>query len=251
MAKQKAGLHKRVSTIFDGVPVPGGAAQAGPAEQVEPSRIRLDRPEQPAPAGPAKPPASTAEPGTALPQKPKPKPSAVLPRSQPGKRQRPMLFLFLVLCVILVAVLYRAFKPVPEENQPEKVVTFQPIPQIVALPDSDIEIKVDWQIPPAYPAKLRDPMYIPRKATAGTGAATTTGAGGQQDMAGGRLDEQLIVKSIFYSEQGRSAVVGDSLEIVYEGQEVFGAKVIKIDKDSVEFEMNGVKFTRFIDQRTD
>jgi hypothetical protein len=70
-------------------------------------------------------------------------------------------------------------------------------------------------------------------------------------MAGGRLDEQLIVKSIFYSEQGRSAVVGDSLEIVYEGQEVFGAKVIKIDKDSVEFEMNGVKFTRFIDQRTD
>jgi type II secretory pathway component PulC len=53
---------------------------------------------------------------------------------------------------------------------------------------------------------------------------------------------KLSVKSILYSEDGSSAVIDN--RIVHEGERVRGAKVMKINKDTVEFEMNGKTWTQ-------
>ena len=55
---------------------------------------------------------------------------------------------------------------------------------------------------------------------------------------------QLIVKSILYSEDNPSAIISN--RIVHEGDQIQGASIAKINKDSVEFEMNGKKWSQGI-----
>ena len=84
--------------------------------------------------------------------------------------------------------------------------------------------EIDWQIPEPYPTTLRDPMQFGRV----TAAQAATGG--------------LIVKGIVYSQDSPSAVIGT--QIVREGDKVLGATIVKINKDSVEFEMNGKTWTQ-------
>ena len=53
---------------------------------------------------------------------------------------------------------------------------------------------------------------------------------------------KLVVNGIIYSLENPSAVVAN--QIVYEGDKVLGAAIVKINRDSVEFEMNGNKWTQ-------
>jgi type II secretory pathway component PulC len=52
---------------------------------------------------------------------------------------------------------------------------------------------------------------------------------------------QITVKGIVYSEDNPSAIIGN--EILHEGDKVSGATIVKINKNSVEFEMNGKKWS--------
>jgi hypothetical protein len=88
----------------------------------------------------------------------------------------------------------------------------------------DLNNKIDWEIPEIYPKKLRDPMQL--------GPVERTP---DQTESGGLV--KLIVKGILYSEENSSVVIGN--KIVHEGEQVRGVNIIKINEDSVEFEMNG------------
>ena len=74
-------------------------------------------------------------------------------------------------------------------------------------------------IPDPYPNTLRDPMQF-------------SSAGTAQDET-----DKPIVKGIIYSEYGSSAVIGN--QIIREGEQILGATIVKINKDSVEFEKKG------------
>jgi hypothetical protein len=50
------------------------------------------------------------------------------------------------------------------------------------------------------------------------------------------------VKGIVHSPDNSCAVIGD--QIVHEGDKILDAVVIKINKNSVEFEANGKKWTQ-------
>jgi len=89
--------------------------------------------------------------------------------------------------------------------------------------------QIDWEIPEPYPKTLRDPVKL---------GPVVTGA--NQAESGELI--QLIVKGILYSEDNPSAIIGN--RIVHEGDRIQDASVIKINKDSVEFEMNGKKWTQ-------
>jgi len=90
--------------------------------------------------------------------------------------------------------------------------------------------KIDWEIPAPYPTTLRDPMrLVPVEIT-------------QTEQTETEKTIELIVKSILYSEDNPSAVIGNS--IVHEGDKIRDVSVIKISKDSVEFEMNGKRWTQ-------
>ncbi len=90
--------------------------------------------------------------------------------------------------------------------------------------------KIDWEVPAPYPTKLRDPMrLVPVEVP-------------QTEQTKTRKQIELIVKSILYSEDNPSAVIGG--RIVHEGETIRGVSVIKISRDNVEFEMNGKRWTQ-------
>jgi TRAP-type mannitol/chloroaromatic compound transport system permease large subunit len=98
---------------------------------------------------------------------------------------------------------------------------------VSSIATADLNTKIDWEIPAPYPTTLRDPMRLGPVATTQTGTETRTFV-------------KLIVKGILYTEDNQSAVIGN--QIVHEGEEIRGATIVKISKDSVEFEMDGKRW---------
>lgn len=260
MAKSKAGLHKKVSSIFDGVLRESNNAAPSPPHAPAPKRPedeprskheeeRLEPPasaKQPAqsymtsttlePQEPTKPSLEAAPPEPPKATRPKqPKVGAAIIKiakqipwrecwhkieskffaPRPGvdvKRQKVMAVLIPVMVAILIFVFSWALRT------PSRVKATAPVLKLskaVAVSNN----KIDWQIPTPYPATLRDPMRF------GSATATQAGTG------------RLTVKGIVLSGDKSSAIIDN--QIVREGEEILGATVVKINKDSVEFEKNG------------
>ena len=273
MRKGRSGLHKKVSAIFEGVKIPerDGHLHSGdvPAQQhtantdakptvpshltglastLKPMPQQQQQPEQQ--QQPAQPPTpeETAPVKPVKPIKPvKPvkqvKTAAVkkiarkvswpqslekikdrLFASESGAdyaRQKKMAILVPILFIVFIVVLSQVFSsPVGNAKKTSKVTKKPPV---VASAD-----KIDWQVPESYSEKLRDPMQF------GSVAATT-------DQTGG-----LIIKGIVYSKDNPSAVVGN--RVVHQGDKISGITVVKINKDSVEFEMDDKKWTQKVER---
>jgi len=240
--QRRVGLQKQVSSIFNGVPIPkdNGARQSPGAPAPErpnyapPSHLAgtTEKPQQPA-SGQAGPP----EVAPAKQKQPKAnvitKTARQIPWQQTLERIKTRLFTpkpgvspakqkaMVILAPALFLIMIFAFTRVLSSPSPKttKARSFGPSK---AIAGSNNEI--DWQIPEPYPTTLRDPMQF--------GSVTTTQGG----------TGKLIVKGIVYSKNNPSAVIGN--QIVHEGEKVFGATVVKINKDSVEFEMNGKRWTQ-------
>jgi hypothetical protein len=255
MGKRSAGLHKQVWAIFDGVPLPkdDGAEQAlaAPApERPDYERHPKRDKEHVESSAPPKPPT----PSHLTPTAPKPRQAVQLPpKAAPAKqpatnaaikslkqipwqqkweqissklfahkqgvsdtRQKATVILVPALFIVLIFVFSRVLSTPSHEIA--KARSFGPTGTVGG---SD---KIDWQIPDPYPTALRDPMQFGSVATAQTG---TSG---------------LIVKGIVYSKDNSSAVIGE--QIVHEGDEVLGATIVKINEKSIDFEMNGKKWTQ-------
>ena len=267
MAKNKAGLHKKVSSIFDGVLLQRDKAASGPPHAPAPERPedeprpkrKKKRLEPLALTALVEPPAQSYMTSAALqpqePTEPSPKTAppeppkvgrAIKPEDgraikmlgqipwretwrkiesklfapKPGvdvKRRTMMAVLVPVLFIILIFVFIRAFST-PSRA---KAMSVELGPSSAASGSNN---KIDWQIPALYPATLRDPTQF--------GSVTTT-----QGETG-----RLNVKGIVYSEDNPAILIGT--QIVHEGDKVLGATVVKINKDSVEFEMDGKKWTQ-------
>jgi hypothetical protein len=253
MAKRKAGLHKKVSSIFDGAPLPA-------QEKTEQTTAPPQAPVSPSPPPPA--------PRTEPPKPPAPRPAPVVKKkSRPEietkpfwkrerkrfgrepdvdkSKQKKMGVLLLVLTIVFVVVLFQQFY---SSRQPKKVEGTSGLQsQSVGLHDSaHSKVTIDdslinWKIPEPYPTDLRDPMHVPTEVVAPTSQPIEAEPGsGVVRVA--IIKDSIVVKSILYSEESSSAVVGD--EIVREGQIVLGAKVIRINPYSVEFEVNGERFLK-------
>jgi len=246
MEKFKPGLHKKISAIFDGVTMQQNDGDSQPAHTSIPAFVREQNDEvraKPVISSPASPSVpkhqQSPQPANApLPKSSKSvdivKPSKQIPLQQiwqrisgklfaakPGvdaNKQKVMVILIPVLFIVLIIVLTLVLSgPVPKEAVAQSVSAAN---AATALSD-----KVDWQIPKPYPANLRDPMQ--------KGSSSSLAQGGE-----------LAVRGILYSQDKPSAVVGS--QIVHEGEKVSGATVQKINKDSVEFEMDGKKWTQQI-----
>jgi type II secretory pathway component PulC len=141
-------------------------------------------------------------------------------------RQKTMVTLIPILAIALVFVLIRVFS-VPS-SKTSQARGFEPV-KAAAVSES----KIDWKVPELYPAGLRDPMQF------GSVVATEVKA------------DKLIVKGIVYSEDEPAksqAVIGSQGYIVREGEEILGATVVKINKDSVEFEREGRRWSQKVER---
>ncbi|MBA7702779.1 hypothetical protein ES703_111553 [subsurface metagenome] len=277
MAKHRPGLHKEISSIFGGVPIPKSDGTPQPSSEPEPdltgheshttaNKRQLEspepekqeqsvgvgdtapppEPERPAEAAPKPaPPPEPKWPAEPAPRPAKPEPPKVEARPKaagpnplqkiwqqiesrllapkPGvnpARQKATVVLIPVLFITMIFTLFQVFGAAPQKTKG-------------AMQDDAVNIssasssKIDWQIPDPYPPTLRDPMRFTPMATAGV----ETG--------------KLIVTSILYDKENpsaRSATVSN--QIVYEGEKVMGATVVKINSNNVEFELNGRKWTQ-------
>ncbi len=254
MARAKPGLHKEISAIFGGVPIPKDDGSAQATEKHVPGRVGYvplrpedscpeplvgpERREAARPAG--KPPADRRRGQRAFVEdkgrvgrrrsRQRAKQKLFVPRSGVSPaRQKATAVIFLVLLAAFVVLVLRPFvTPSRNAARPQRR---NPV-QSRAVIGSDIGI--DWEVPPVYTAGLRDPMkYDPVSIRRAEAAAAT----------------QLVVRGIVCSEDEQYAIVGT--QIVKEGETVLGAKVVGVREDGVEFEKNGEKWVQKVEAEKD
>lgn len=260
MAKAKRGLHKEISSIFDGVPLPKdygtpespstpapqseghGTTSGYETRQFEISEV------QPAQQEPKVPEVAKAKPSQGPPPRAVPieKPQGDLVvkggarmffenicdqirarvlAPKPGVDPRRQKIVAVLVPVLFVAFIVVFIKVLPglKGSGP---VGVEPTGVIAAAASRS---EVSWQVPELYPQTLRDPMQF--------GSVTQqTQEDGQEGTVG-----QLVVTGILHSEDHPAALIGT--HIVYEGETIAGATVVKINLDSVEFEMDGKRWT--------
>ncbi|MDD5328023.1 MAG: hypothetical protein PHY02_09480 [Phycisphaerae bacterium] len=243
MSDYKAGLHKDVSEIFNGVSLPKNNVQQKPSVQPGQGSQNNNTPKPPAPSHmtPTRPkleqsPAKSAEAkqseaGAVIKtveqaawQRTLGQIKSKLFAQKPGVnagRQKTMVVLAPILFIVLIFMFIRAF------STPSRKITGAGISAELNAPASEAKAKVDWQVPQPYPTTLRDPMQF-GPATPMTTSQAETGTAG------------LIIKGIVYSKENPCAVIGDRM--VHQGDKVLDVVIVKINEDSVEFEANGRKW---------
>jgi len=259
--KKRSGLHKRISSIFEGVPLPqpgsfqppppssGGSPPESSGEVGNMPQKPLPPPFQSlrAPLGPRQgvqplPQAAAGQPkadaakagGSGLWQRIKDKLITPKPGAS-GTRQKVMLVLVPVLIVAFIFVVSPLLLPpkkVPKTTQAKPPTTV-----------AGVSTEIKWETPPPYPETLRDPMQPAES------SVTSVTIPGKTEPETKEVEpvkpQKLVVKGILYSEDNPSAIIGT--QIVHRGDKVSGATVVKINKGSVEFEMDGKKWTQNVE----
>jgi hypothetical protein len=144
-----------------------------------------------------------------------------------GSRQNVMVALIPVLAVALVVLIRRPLHG-PSAASAATPVAQPAIVQIAAEPN------VNWSLPPAYQPSGPDPMKVK--------PSVVQEANVPAENASTRplTRPNLTVKGVLYSQDRPAAVV--DTRVLHVGDEQGGATVVSIEKDGVEFEMNGQKW---------
>jgi len=149
------------------------------------------------------------------------------PGSSPTK-QKAMVIMVPILAIIMIFVFRQVLSKAPRKT---KGAGTDDVPVVVANADSGHEI--DWKIPEPISVMTRDPIKLPDESS--TQNAEQNGE--QNETANKPNQGVIIVRDIVYSHDRPSAVIGS--KIVYVGDEINGATIVKIDRDSIEFEKDG------------
>jgi len=255
MSKNKAGLHKQVSSIFTGVPIPKedetqqptstatkGQPTYGPPSHLSGATLLPDQlmksspkaiPTEKSKEEEKKPdqvqaPVEIKSSGPSALQQAVQRIKDKLFTPKPGvspARQKATVVLVPVMFIGMILAFYKVLGGGSGETPPPNIIT--PSNNTTAAASSGI----DWKIPELYPTTLRDPMLFKKAAVIPT-----------PDNPDKTTKEEIVIKGILYSEENPSVIIG--VDILHEGDEVSGATIIKINQNSVEFEMNGKKWTQ-------
>jgi hypothetical protein len=148
------------------------------------------------------------------------------PGVSPAK-QKALVIMVPILAIIMIFVLRQVLSKSPRKT---KGAGMDDAPVVVANAGAGHEI--DWKIPEPITIIARDPIILPDESN------TQNPEQGEPNETTGRfIAGIIIVRDIVYSNDKPSAVIGS--KIVYVGDVINGVTVVKIDRDSVEFEKNG------------
>ena len=246
----KSGLHKQVSSIFDGVPRPDNpSARSGSVLR----RLMDDEPSAAPSSSPSAPTAQSQTPPSApCASRPKPVPKAAC-TTEPSwlktavrsltktkkrddshateRRQKVMIMLVAVLSVVFVATLTVTLGGIGGATSN----TTQTDPDQEIEPSAKTPKPIDpdtWTFPEPLPATMRDPLVMPEPAIILTGSESTEAV------------PQWTVQGIVYSSEKPSAIINEQVVLV--GQFVNGAKIVRISPRLVEFEKDGQRWTQSV-----
>lgn len=223
MAENKFGLHKEVSAIFDGIPIPSRVATPV-SRYVEPVNVLNKEPEIAAapvqkPIQPAKSNEFSNFGNLASGQfkQFQNKINSFFGLNINNKRQISMIGLTALLSLILVVVLFRGTGSTKKNY----------IHKSTGQAKASIVPQVNWQPPAEYLSNMRDPMQV------GSGKSSKNETG------------DVIVKGIVFSEDSPSVII-DGL-ILNEGDKISGVTVLKINSDGVELKKDGKVWTQQVE----
>ena len=145
--------------------------------------------------------------------------------AQMDPRQKKMTIMVGALSVVFAAVLFISLGGLGNGKKTSKKASDTPdTTQTVQNEGSALQ----WHSPQPMPEQLRNPMD-----------PVVVQAVEEVKTAGSR---QMLVRGIVFSKTRPTAIVND--KIVAEGETINGATVIKIDKETVEFEKEGNRWTQ-------
>lgn len=262
---RKSGLHKQISSIFDGVPVPqhnGRPEEAdsssvlmqpkaleptelqtppNPVSSTEPTRPSLVKRMSADPSTCASAPAIQAERPMPLPKrslvpaKTGPNLSSKIRKAVFGSnkgamdaRQKKMAGLVGVLGVVFGVVMFISLGGVGQTKAAPAGDTGQ---EQAVQSQGTKKTAQDWATPAPLPANLRDAT-----ATASSQTELT------KDVSENSASSELVVKGIVFSQNKPSAIVNN--EILTEGQSINGVTIVRITKETVEFKANNKNWTQ-------
>jgi hypothetical protein len=135
-----------------------------------------------------------------------------------------MVIMVPVLAIIMIFAFRQVLSKAPQKT---KGTETDDTPVVVSNTDSGNEI--NWNIPEPITIITRDPIKLPDE--------SNTQNGGENGAANAQNQGVIMIRDIVYSKDKPSAVIGS--QIVYVGDKINGITIVKIDRDSVEFEKNG------------
>jgi hypothetical protein len=145
-------------------------------------------------------------------------------------RQRKMTVVVGILSVAFAAVLFISLGGLSGQSGPAaaNAATESATDQAAAT----VETVDNWKRPQPIPATLRDPMTPAARnvqdAQSGPGQSQTPG--------------QVTVRGIVFSKTRPTAIINET--IMAEGESLNGVTIVNIEKDSVEFEKDGKRWTQ-------
>jgi hypothetical protein len=229
--KQKPGLHKKVSSIFDGAPYSATAPQNG-AGGVDAGDSAAGRIGQMDPNDRSTAVLTPAAPGYGEPIGSRhgafeSERSAKSPLTAKGTSKRdsmrnylvPMLVTVLLFVGLLTAANLIGLLSGGKEAAPVGADSRE------AVSPESYAARIYWQAPPLVPEEIRD----------------ITRAGDTSEY-----QQRLVVRGITYSDNRASAIIGKA--IVRVGDEVMGARVLNIGRNHVEFEMKGKRWKQQVEK---
>ena len=291
LEKNKAGLQKKVSSVFKGVPLPQGSAGQQTSGTHAPDQVPGVSPKPPFPE--RQPQSSLMrklhqaeeKPDSAIPNRPvgvSPEPAPPAPRVQqhpaakelqeskappkktasakqpkaapvaetvrpglwrqissrlfapkPGgnpTRQKAMVVLVPILAIVMIFVFRQVLSTSPRKTK--GATEDETLVAAGAKSGQDI----DWQIPDPLPATMRDPIKLTDQSLAN--GAEPNGA------AAGPKTGDVDVRDIIFSKDKPSAFVNG--RIVYVGDKIHDATVVRINRDGIELEKDGKKWVQNI-----
>jgi hypothetical protein len=141
-------------------------------------------------------------------------------------RQKTTVIMIPVLAFVFILVLRHVFWSTPTGTE---AAVDNEKPGAVTTTGTSNEI--DWQTPALLPLSLRDPLImIP--------SGNKRGSENKTEIT------ELKINGILHSEDNPSVLIGG--HIIHEGEKILGATIVKINKDNVEFEMNGKKWKQSV-----
>jgi hypothetical protein len=245
---RKSGLHKQIASIFDGAPVPKHSAKASlTTKQADAAEESNTTDKSVARLLPVPKSASAAQPSLlkkisflGLSKTPQ---GSNADASQ--RRQKTMTALVGVLSVVFIGVMSISLggigqtkaAPVPVD-EPAAVV-------VEEKPQFDPQ---SWAFPNPLPAQMRNPMVIP-KAPEPPVVVVEPVPEVQEPVeaeaaAEVPVEETIEISGIVYSEKKPTVLING--QVVFEGQAVNGATILKISRNAVEFEKDGRQWTRHV-----
>lgn len=102
---------------------------------------------------------------------------------------------------------------------------------------ADTGDEIVWEIPEPMPVVMRDPAKLANQDDTQSETSDGTQEPGQDGATSETQTAAFRIKSLVYSKDKPSIVVGD--KIVHLGGKINGATIIRINKHSVEFERDG------------